>query len=77
MATVGDLVPCTDGTSMTLAPTCCPHGHQLGPGRVLVGHQPCGCDMRGGHTTWSCQECGATIYGPPLTAGCQPLAGAG
>jgi hypothetical protein len=74
--TVGELVRSTDGAWMTRPPDRCPHGHPLGPGRVLVGHQPCGCEMRGGHTTWTCQ-CGATVYGPPMAPGCQPLAGAG
>lgn len=71
----GDLVRCTDGTWMTLSPTHCPNGHELGPGRVLVGHTPCSCDHRGGHTTWWCIECGAVTYGPPLQPGCRTLNG--
>jgi hypothetical protein len=34
------------------APTHCPRGHEILPGRTLVGHQPCSCP--GGHTTWTC-----------------------
>ena len=75
MPDVGDLVHLTDGRWMTLAPKRCPNGHQLGRGRALVGHAPCGCDERGGHTSWRCRECDAVIYGPPLSAGCRPLAG--
>jgi hypothetical protein len=44
-----------------------------GGNRVLVGHQPCSC--RGGHTSWTCLECGATVYGPPLHVDCRVLAG--
>ncbi|MEW2483551.1 hypothetical protein AB0876_28595 [Mycobacterium sp. NPDC049093] len=72
MPDIGDLVPTTDDRWMTLPPKRCPNGHQLGGHRVLVGHQPCNC---GGHTTWRCRECDAVIYGPPLSAGCRPLAG--
>ncbi|OCB09211.1 hypothetical protein A5717_25890 [Mycolicibacterium porcinum] len=75
MPKVGDLVRCTDGTWMTLAPTHCPNGHPLGPRRELVGHAPCSCGVRGGHTSWQCQECDAVTYGPPLSAGCRPLDG--
>ncbi|GAB3681559.1 hypothetical protein GCM10027589_51530 [Actinocorallia lasiicapitis] len=42
------------------APTTCPYGHPLGPGRVLVGWKPCGCDGArdaGGHRTYSCNAC--------------------
>jgi hypothetical protein len=41
---------------------------------VLVGHQPCSCF--GGHTTWTCLECGDVVYAPPVTAVCRVLAGA-
>jgi hypothetical protein len=47
----------------------------LRPGAMLVGHQPCST-CRGGHTTWTCLDCGGMVYGPPLTAGCRILVGA-
>jgi hypothetical protein len=75
MPAVGDLVRCTDGSWMTRPPQSCPHGHPLGPGATLVGHQPCST-CRGGHTTWTCLECGAVVSGPPLTAACRILVGA-
>lgn len=75
MPDVGDLVPTTDDRWMTLPPRRCPNGHQLGRGRVLVGHVPCSCDERGGHTSWRCRECDTVIHGPPLSEGCRPLAG--
>ena len=70
---LGELVRCTDGRSMARPPQRCPRGHRLGAHRVLVGHQPCSC--RGGHTGWTCLECGATVYGPPLRVDCRVLAG--
>lgn len=76
MAAVGDLVRCTDGTSMVRPPERCQDGHQLGPNKMLVGHQPCGCGHRGGHMTWACLECGHVLYAPPLAPECRPLAGA-
>jgi hypothetical protein len=75
MSAVGELVRCTDGSWMTRSPQSCPHGHLFRPGAMLVGHQPCGT-CRGGHTTWTCLECGGVVYGPPLTAGCRILVGA-
>jgi hypothetical protein len=42
---------------------------------MLVGHQPCST-CRGGHTTWTCLDCGGVVYGPPLSAGCRILVGA-
>src|ERR1700758_4144652 len=50
-------------------------GHLLRPGAMLVGHQPCST-CRGGHTTWTCLDCGAVVYRPPLSAGCRILVGA-
>jgi hypothetical protein len=50
MPTVGSLVPCTKGGWMISPPQHCPNGHSLGPGRVLVGHQPCAGGCHGGHT---------------------------
>jgi len=38
-----------------------PNGHQLSGGRVLVGHEV--CTGHGGHTTWTCCGCEATVYG--------------
>jgi hypothetical protein len=49
--------------------------HQLEPGGMLVGHQPCRT-CRGGHTTWTCLACGAVVYGPALTADCRVLVAA-
>jgi hypothetical protein len=76
VAVVGDLIYCPDGTAAVCAPTRCPHGHQLGPGKMLGGHQPCNCRARGGHITWECLECCAVVYAPPFMADCQPLGGA-
>jgi hypothetical protein len=45
------------------------------PGAMHVGHQPCST-CRGGHTTWTCLDCGGVVYGPALTAGCRILVGA-
>jgi hypothetical protein len=73
-AAVGDLVRGTDDQWMVRPPQHCPSGHKLAPGRVLVGHVPCGCGRRGGHMTWSC-ECGATVYAPPLSVACRVLVG--
>ena len=75
MPAVGALVRCTDGSWMTRPPQSCPGGHRLGPGAMLVGHQPCST-CRGGHTTWTCLDCGGVVYGPALTAGCRILVGA-
>lgn len=75
MADIGDLVPTTDDKWMTLAPQHCPNRHPLDGGKVLVGHAPCSCGIRGGHTSWRCQVCDTPVYGPPLSAGCRPLAG--
>lgn len=59
---------------ITRPPQSCPRGHRLRPGEMPVGHQPCST-CRGGHTTWTCLECGEVVYGPPLTAGCEILVG--
>jgi hypothetical protein len=74
MPAVGELVRCTDGSWMTRPPQSCPRGHRLGRGAMLVGHQPCGT-CRGGHTTRTCLDCGAVVYGPPLRIDCRVLAG--
>ncbi|MGA5467195.1 hypothetical protein [Mycobacterium sp. NPDC050041] len=70
-----DLVPCTTGGWMVRPPKHCPNGHSLGPGRVLVGNQPCGACRRGGHTSWMCRECEAIIYRPPMGSACRVLHG--
>jgi hypothetical protein len=74
MATIGSLRRSTRCGWMVVAPAVCPNGHQLGPERLLVGHQPCSCP--GGHTTWTCIECGAVTYAPPTGPGCRVLHGA-
>jgi len=51
------------------------NGHEFGPGRALVGHQPCLGHGDGGHTTWTCRECDQTVYGPPLNTHCTTLNG--
>ncbi|MCW2689882.1 MAG: hypothetical protein JWR37_4772, partial [Mycobacterium sp.] len=55
-------------------PTECVNGHPLGPGLVLVGHQPCDC--RGSHLGWTCRICDATFYWPPTDPTCSVLSGA-
>lgn len=42
-----------DGSVTGIAPTHCPEGHELGPGRVLVGHDP-GVVA---HRTYDCVSC--------------------
>lgn len=75
MPAVGELVHRPDGSVMVCPPQRCVNGHGLGPGRVLVGHPPCGCG-RHGHTTWTCLRCDAVTYAPPIDGVCQLLAGA-
>ena len=62
---LGELVQTTDGKWMTRLPARCPHGHTLGAGQVLMGHQAC-LGHGGGHTTWTCCTCDQTVSGPPL-----------
>jgi hypothetical protein len=69
---LGELVPTTIGKWIIHAPTRCPNGHALGPQQVLVGHQAC-LGHGGGHTTWTCRLCDATVYGPPLNTHCTTL----
>jgi hypothetical protein len=72
---VGDLYRTARGWAVT-APTHCPDGHRMGPGQVLVGNQPCGGGAHpGSHLTWTCRECGATAYHPPLGSACRILHG--
>ena len=50
------------------APAECSRGHALGPGRMLLGNQPCGhC---GSHRVIHCCECDAKIYRPEPTPSC-------
>jgi hypothetical protein len=72
MAEVGDVVRCTSGAWIVLAPRRCPQGHPLDGGRVLVGYAACR-GHGGGHTTWTCCVCGAIKYGPALGAHCTVL----
>lgn len=74
MLMVGDLVRSTTGAWITRPPVRCPNGHLLGAGRELVGFAH--CSHPGGHTSWWCRECGATVYGPPLSETCSRLNGA-
>ena len=71
---LGELVPTTAGKWIIHPTTRCPNGHTLGPNHVLVGHQAC-LGHGGGHTTWTCRTCGATVYGPPLNSHCTTLDG--
>lgn len=44
---------------LELAPSACPAGHLLGPGRGLAGWRPCLCRKSEGHTghrTWACRN---------------------
>jgi hypothetical protein len=74
LVVLGELVQTTTGKWITRPPTRCPDGHSLGPGAVLVGHQAC-LGHGGGHTTWTCRECDATVYGRPLNTHCRTLDG--
>jgi hypothetical protein len=69
LTVLGELVQTTAGTWITRPPTRCPNRHSLGPGQVLVGHSAC-LGHGGGHTTWTCRNCDATVYGPPLNTHC-------
>jgi hypothetical protein len=71
---LGELVQTTDGKWMTRPPARCPHGHTLGAGQVLMGHQAC-LGHGGGHTTWTCHRWETTVYGPPLNTHCTCLDG--
>jgi hypothetical protein len=71
---LGERVQTTAGKWITHPPPRCPNGHPLGSGAVLVGHQAC-LGHGGGHTTWTCRTCDATVYGPPLNTHCTCLDG--
>lgn len=48
------------------APTHCPNGHRLGPGRVLVGWMaPRAGTLEQGYRTHECRECGAVTKWEP------------
>jgi hypothetical protein len=70
----GDLVCSTTGARLVLPPEYCPHLHTLTPGHMLVGIKPArGHD--GGHTTWTCRQCDAVVYVPPLNTHSSTLDG--
>jgi hypothetical protein len=71
---LGELVQTTAGKWIIQPPSRCPNGHEFGPNRALVGYQAC-LGHGGGHTTWTCRECDATVYGPPLNTHCTCLDG--
>jgi hypothetical protein len=71
---LGELVQTTAGKWIIHPPARCPNGHAFGPGRALVGYQAC-LGHGGGHTTWTCRTCDATVYGPPLNTHCTTLDG--
>jgi hypothetical protein len=50
-------------------PAQCPVGHQLGPGRVLIGTRHCTCEERL-HRSATCNECGAAWYLPRPSPQC-------
>jgi hypothetical protein len=60
-----ELVQTTAGKWIYPPTDTLPHGHNLGPNQILVGHQAC-LGHGGGHTTWRCHRCETTVYGPPL-----------
>ena len=70
---IGRLVRSTGGQWMVRPPQRCGNGHQLMPGRVLVGSMVCGCGERR-HLTWLC-ECGNISYGPELGPDCTVMNG--
>ena len=69
---IGDLHETPRGWRLQ-PPTECINGHQLGPNRVLVGHQPCSCQ---GSRAGTCRVCGETFYWPQTNPLCSVLAGA-
>lgn len=68
------MVLSTDDAWIVRAPQRCPNGHTLAAGQVLVGHAAC-TGHGGGHTTWTCRACEATVYGPALGTHCSVLDG--
>ncbi|WP_141136458.1 hypothetical protein [Rhodococcoides kyotonense] len=55
------------------APAVCPNGHDLGPGKVLVGSHVCSCEIHH-HRTHRCRECDAVTYTPPFGPDCRDSA---
>ncbi|WP_018658240.1 hypothetical protein [Actinomadura flavalba] len=70
--------------SLDAAPSACPYGHRLEPGRVLVGWSPCVCPPcanrargRRGHRTYLCLACKdehvtTVCYRPHHVPACEP-----
>jgi hypothetical protein len=56
-----------DGSATEIAPTYCANGHPLIADRTLVSGKRCWCrpghDLQ--HRTYTCLECGVTMYYPP------------
>jgi hypothetical protein len=73
MLEVGDLVQTTAGAWFARR-NAAPTGTRSAPNQMLVGHQAC-LGHGGGHTTWMCLLCDATVYGPPLNTHCTTLDG--
>jgi hypothetical protein len=44
------------GELIEVPPTHCHHGHELGPNRVVVGHEH-GLDGSGPHRSYLCAQC--------------------
>lgn len=57
-------------------PVTCPNGHDLAPGRCLVGSIAC-LRVGGRHRTHTCRECDAIIYTPPVRPDCDHSRGHG
>lgn len=77
MAEVGDVVR-RRSKWVVVAPTHCDRGHELRPGRSLVGHVAC-TGHGGGHLIWHCRGCPdgePPVYGPALGEHCSVLIGA-
>lgn len=74
---LGELQRTPKGWEETAPQVCGKCGHELAGMQVLVGHQPCRCDQRGGHRSWRCRACGEPTFAPPLGEQCRPLIGAG
>ncbi|HEY6648736.1 MAG TPA: hypothetical protein VI217_16760, partial [Mycobacterium sp.] len=71
---LGELVQTTAAKWIIHPPTRCPNCHSFGADQVLVGHQAC-LGHGGGHTTWTCRQRDATVFGPPMNTHCSVLDG--